>query len=306
MMLLLMHGDGSGPADPKTRTGVPFSCHATGCYWISHERRLLQKSSSESVLAAVAGVPPVLEASSSASAAKSGERRKVLWKGPVSPLEVARKAVLYSTACSRVASHDFDVVRSFNPDADPRVQAMTSPLGRSAPWSVMGLATLLGMLCVDWVFDTGDSMQEAKVYYCALLPTLFSFPQCLRILIPVAFSGVHILMNLSGPPGARVAHLATCAASAGRASSQTTPIAGASIWWPALLLHLCSSCAVDVQRCGHGEANEHTAAGARGVVCHLPGKYRLGNGWPCREDKAERAGSAAHSFPLLLEKITAM
>ena len=82
MMLLLMHGDGSGPADPKTRTGVPFSCHATGCYWISHERRLLQKSSSESVtspgclalfglelhggssqvLAAVAGVPPVLEA----------------------------------------------------------------------------------------------------------------------------------------------------------------------------------------------------------------------------------------------------
>eukprot|EP00439_Symbiodinium_sp_Y106_P016297 s6821_g2.t1 len=211
MMLLLMHGDGSGPADPKTRTGVPFSCHATGCYWISHERRLLQKSSSESVLAAVAGVPPVLEASSSASAAKSGERRKVLWKGPVSPLEVARKAVLYSTACSRVASHDFDVVRSFNPDADPRVQAMTSPLGRSAPWSVMGLATLLGMLCVDWVFDTGDSMQEAKVYYCALLPTLFSFPQCLRILIPVAFSGVHILMNLSGPPGARVAHLATCA-----------------------------------------------------------------------------------------------
>lgn len=85
MMLLLMHGDGSGPADPKTR-------------------RLLQKSSSESVLAAVAGVPPVLEASSSASAAKSGERRKVLWKGPVSPLEVARKAVLYSTACSRVAS----------------------------------------------------------------------------------------------------------------------------------------------------------------------------------------------------------
>ncbi|CAE6953160.1 unnamed protein product [Symbiodinium sp. CCMP2592] len=78
---------------------------------------------------------------------------------------------------------------------------MTSPLGRSAPWSVMGLATLLGMLCVDWVFDTGDSMQEAKVYYCALLPTLFSFPQCLRILIPVAFSGVHILMNLQGAQG---------------------------------------------------------------------------------------------------------
>ncbi|CAE7788955.1 MCAT [Symbiodinium sp. CCMP2456] len=83
MMLLLMHGDGSGPADPKTR-------------------RLLQKSSSESVLAAVAGIPPVLE--ESASATRSGERRKVLWKGPASPLEVARKAVLYSTACSRVSS----------------------------------------------------------------------------------------------------------------------------------------------------------------------------------------------------------
>ena len=58
-----------------------------------------------------------VQASSSASAAKhrlpafsvrsrgcfryavyrSGERRKVLWKGPVSPLEVARKAVLPDT-----------------------------------------------------------------------------------------------------------------------------------------------------------------------------------------------------------------
>ncbi|OLP82993.1 hypothetical protein AK812_SmicGene36303 [Symbiodinium microadriaticum] len=61
---------------------------------------------------------------------------------------------------------------------------MTSPLGRSAPWSVMGLAALLGMP--------------------RPVPTLFSFPQCLRILMPVAFSGVHILANLQGSQEKRV------------------------------------------------------------------------------------------------------
>ncbi|CAE6968958.1 unnamed protein product [Symbiodinium natans] len=84
-----------------------------------------------------------------------------------------------------------------------------------SPWSVPGLAACLGMLAVDWVFDVGEA-QAAKVYYCSLLPTLFSFPHCLRVVIPVAFAGICILSNLyaswSGQHGlAKVAHLATCA-----------------------------------------------------------------------------------------------
>ncbi|CAE7780991.1 MCAT [Symbiodinium pilosum] len=71
MMLLLMHGDGSGPTDPKTR-------------------RLLQNSSSGSVLAAVTGLPPAAE----------GSRRT----RSVGPLDAARKAMLYNTAVgSRLA-----------------------------------------------------------------------------------------------------------------------------------------------------------------------------------------------------------
>ena len=35
-----------------------------------------------------------------------------------------------------------------------------------SPWSVPGLAALLGMLAVDWVFDVGEA-PAAKVYYCS-------------------------------------------------------------------------------------------------------------------------------------------
>ena len=76
MMLLLMHGDGEGPADPKTR-------------------KLLQNSSSDTVLAAVAGLPP-LEQGSRPRAMRHGRARTL------EGLDAERKAVLYRTARSRI------------------------------------------------------------------------------------------------------------------------------------------------------------------------------------------------------------
>mmetsp|Transcript_21004 Transcript_21004/g.45134 ORF Transcript_21004/g.45134 Transcript_21004/m.45134 type:complete len:153 (-) Transcript_21004:138-596(-) len=66
----------------------------------------------------------------------------------------------------------------------------------AAPWSIVGMAALVGMLAVDAVFDFGANQFEVKSYYCALLPTLFSFPALLRVLVPVAFSGSFILYSL--------------------------------------------------------------------------------------------------------------
>eukprot|EP00437_Effrenium_voratum_P042278 CAMPEP_0181463018 /NCGR_PEP_ID=MMETSP1110-20121109/34699_1 /TAXON_ID=174948 /ORGANISM="Symbiodinium sp., Strain CCMP421" /LENGTH=123 /DNA_ID=CAMNT_0023587705 /DNA_START=46 /DNA_END=414 /DNA_ORIENTATION=- len=63
-----------------------------------------------------------------------------------------------------------------------------------APWSAVGISALVGMLAVDAMFDFGDA-EAAKSYYCTLLPTLFTFPQCLRVLVPVLFSGNCILQN---------------------------------------------------------------------------------------------------------------
>ncbi|CAK8995320.1 unnamed protein product [Durusdinium trenchii] len=64
------------------------------------------------------------------------------------------------------------------------------------PWSVVGISSLLGMLAVDAVFDFGEA-DRAKTYYCTLLPSLTSFPFSLRVVIPVLFSGLSILWNLS-------------------------------------------------------------------------------------------------------------
>ena len=83
MMLRLMHGDGSGPADAKTR-------------------RLLQNSSSDSVLAAVAGLPPIPDSKKPNRGSAPRAPRPARSPQP-GPLDAARKAVLYSTACSRVA-----------------------------------------------------------------------------------------------------------------------------------------------------------------------------------------------------------
>ncbi|CAE8588363.1 unnamed protein product, partial [Polarella glacialis] len=83
MMLLLMNGDG-GPADPKTR-------------------KLLQKSSSDTVLAAVAGLPPLAEASPLAHGSPRG--RGMAPRRVIRPhLDPPRRAMLYRTACSRLSS----------------------------------------------------------------------------------------------------------------------------------------------------------------------------------------------------------
>eukprot|EP00434_Breviolum_minutum_P033593 symbB.v1.2.029729.t1/scaffold3288.1/size59728/5 len=76
-----------------------------------------------------------------------------------------------------------------------------------APWSVLGLGVLVGMLAVDAVFDFGDAV-AAKSYYCTLLPSMFSFPFVLRVAIPVVFSGICILANLISTRS--VFHVGTC------------------------------------------------------------------------------------------------
>jgi hypothetical protein len=91
MMLLLMHGDPSGPSNPKTR-------------------KLLQRSSSDTVLAAVAGLPPVaaqtkrpLDASELEHASPSPGRCAPTRQ--VRPnLERHRYAALHRTACSRLSA----------------------------------------------------------------------------------------------------------------------------------------------------------------------------------------------------------
>jgi len=90
MMLLLMHGDGSGPSNPKTRM-------------------LLQKSSSDTVLAAVSGLPPLaseaLKASSDASHMSPGMSRGPGASRQVRPhLDNQRRAALYRTACNRLSA----------------------------------------------------------------------------------------------------------------------------------------------------------------------------------------------------------
>merc|ERR1719436_1824503 len=74
-----MNGDGNGPGDPKTR-------------------KLLQKSSSDTVLAAVAGMSPEPTRHGSHSAQKG-------LGGTVRPhLDGQRRAALYRRACSSLAS----------------------------------------------------------------------------------------------------------------------------------------------------------------------------------------------------------
>lgn len=63
-------------------------------------------------------------------------------------------------------------------------------------WSLVGLASLIGMLLPDLVFDFGHDRQAMKSYYCTLLPTIFSFPGCLRVAIPTVFTGVMILAGV--------------------------------------------------------------------------------------------------------------
>lgn len=91
MMLLLMHGDPSGPSNPKTR-------------------KFLQRSSSDTVLAAVAGLPPIApqamrnsDASqvdhASPSPSRGGSMRQVRPK-----LDRHRYAALHRTAWGRLSS----------------------------------------------------------------------------------------------------------------------------------------------------------------------------------------------------------
>jgi len=84
-MLLLMHSDGNGPADPKTR-------------------KLLQKSSSDTVLAAVAGLPPEARLSPEAERSSPAIRGNGSSRQVKPHLDQHRRSALYRTACSRLSS----------------------------------------------------------------------------------------------------------------------------------------------------------------------------------------------------------
>eukprot|EP00440_Ansanella_granifera_P009038 gb/GFBE01009793.1/.p1 GENE.gb/GFBE01009793.1/~~gb/GFBE01009793.1/.p1 ORF type:complete len:576 (+),score=121.58 gb/GFBE01009793.1/:1-1728(+) len=83
--LLLMHGDGAGPANPKTRI-------------------LLQKSSSDTVLAAVAGLPPVSSEASNAESASLSLSRGAPPRQVRPFLDRHRRAALFRTACTRLSA----------------------------------------------------------------------------------------------------------------------------------------------------------------------------------------------------------
>eukprot|EP00438_Fugacium_kawagutii_P017678 Skav211275 [mRNA] locus=scaffold2429:77676:79213:+ [translate_table: standard] len=65
-----------------------------------------------------------------------------------------------------------------------------------APWSVLGIGALLGMLAVDAVFDFGDDIGAAPASECIISRDFAVILVDLRI--PVIFSGVCILANLHG------------------------------------------------------------------------------------------------------------
>ena len=70
--------------------------------------------------------------------------------------------------------------------------------------AALALAYLLGLLAVDAVFDThgwvlagakGQVTAAAYSYYCTLLPSLFRWPQLLRVAIPVLGAGLPLIRS---------------------------------------------------------------------------------------------------------------
>jgi len=100
-VLLLMNGDGGGPDNAKTR-------------------KLLQKSSSDTVLAAAAGIP------------QETLRHVPSSGGACSPppavrphLDERRRAALYRTTCTRLASSGMEVLASASPKRRGRSSSLT-------------------------------------------------------------------------------------------------------------------------------------------------------------------------------------